>query len=167
MPCCSSQYPDILQLKVCLHSIVPWLRISLWNFSLYFYSGTWLVSNHLANAQHIVFSRSYFVFSCFICFCSVIVLIFHFLCDNAWQHSIWSLVSNCAQRQQLPWACNFHLCRVVAVVIRSFQIFIDATSTTLIVVVICFWVDQGSKNNLFIDTYRYYELVLYQYKMEL
>ena len=125
--------PRYFSLEIYLHLIAPWLHIASWNFSEYVYRGTWPVSNHSAIVQHIVSSRSYFVFSCLVRFCSVaIILILCFLCDSAGQHNIWSLVFCCSQRRQLSWACHFHFCRVISVGNRSLQIFTRATSLSIL-----------------------------------
>ena len=60
---------------MCLHPIAPWFQIASWNFSGYLYNGTFPVSNYSEIAHARVFSNSYFVSNCFICFHSVDVLI--------------------------------------------------------------------------------------------
>ena len=94
---------------------------------------TWPITNHSKNAQHIVFPRLNFVFSCFIYFrCVTIVLILHFLCDSTGQHIIWFVISCYLQRQQLSQDWIFYFCRVIVVVSREKDIFTSMTSILIL-----------------------------------
>ena len=61
-------------------------------------------SNHSAMAQQKVILRLHFVFSCFVCYCSiVIVLIIHLLFFIAGHQSMQFLVSDCSQSNSYNW----------------------------------------------------------------